>query len=257
MTTATEASARITSSTAACRVPPRFEFQRDSFAFANELVWEYRFDAASGKTTTARRVPKPDYTHHCFVLARAARQFLYHSRFDKNLLPCDDDRIYGKKIREVVSRNPRTPCAAGEEVIFPGYASLHEFSQAREAILKAECGGAWQSYVLRSHWRMIFPISRAHQIRTAESLMTAIGQGIAPVVHLVCFPRLTINHGVLLFSAEETAAGFRFQAYDPNYPGAPAPLTFDRAANTFSFPGNHYWIGGRLDVIEIFRNWLL
>ena len=27
----------------------RFEFARDSFAFANELVWEYQMDVATGK----------------------------------------------------------------------------------------------------------------------------------------------------------------------------------------------------------------
>lgn len=238
------------------RVPRRFEFQRDSFAFANELVWEYRFGDA-GKTTFTRREPKPDYTHHCFVLTRATRQFFYHAHFDKNLSPCEDEQIYRRKIREVVSRTPRTPCAPGGAVIFPGYANLHEFSKAREAILKAECGGAWQSYVLRSHWRMIFPITRTHQIRTAESLTAALGRGHSPVVHLVNFPRLSINHGVLLFGAEETDDGICFQAYDPNYPRTPAPLTYDRAVRCFFYPRNHYWVGGRLDVIEIFRSWLI
>lgn len=239
------------------RVPRRFEFQRDSFAFANELVWEYRFDDAGGKTTFTRREPKPDYTHHCFVLTRATRQFFYHARFDKNLAPCEDEQIYRRRIREVVLRTPRTPCRPGEEVIFPGYANLHEFSQARAPLLKAECGGAWRSYVLRSHWRMIFPITRTHQVRTAESLLAAIGRGHSPVVHLVRFPHLSINHGVLLFDAEATGDGIRFQAYDPNYPRTPALLTYDRAARWFFYPRNHYWVGGRLDVIEIFRSWLI
>ena len=257
MTTAAE----LPTQSAACApvpgVPRRFEFQRDSFAFANELVWEYRFDAASGKTTFTRREPKPDYTHHCFVLARAARQFLYHARFDKHLAPCEDDGIYRRKIREVVSRNPRTPCAAGDKVVFPGYANLYEFSQAREAMLKSTCGGAWQSYVMRSHWRMIFPISRTHQVRTAENLATAVAAGNSPVVHLVNFPRLSINHGVLLFGAQQTDETIRFLANDPNYHRTPALLTFDCAARCFFFPGNHYWVGGRLDVIEIFRSWLI
>lgn len=64
---------------ASCGLPRRFEFARDSFAFANELVWEYRFDAVTGKTTFSQRVPPPNYAHRCFVLARSARQFLYLS----------------------------------------------------------------------------------------------------------------------------------------------------------------------------------
>src|SRR5208283_3050391 len=35
----------------------RFEFARDTFAFANELVWEYQLDAATGKRTFGRRNP--------------------------------------------------------------------------------------------------------------------------------------------------------------------------------------------------------
>src|SRR5262249_7317658 len=137
--------------------PRRFEFARDSFAFANELIWEYRFDAATGKTTFAKRTPKPDYAHRCFVLTRAARQFLYHARFDASL-PAVDAEAYRPFVRAVVSRNPRKPCTAAEQILFPGYACLRGFSAAHEALLKAECGGAWRSYVLRSHWRMICPI---------------------------------------------------------------------------------------------------
>ena len=80
---------------------------------------------------------------------------------------------------------------------------------------------------------MVFPISRAHQTRTAESLAGALKQNLSPIVHLVKFPSLTINHGMILFSASETGRGFDFQAYDPNNPEQPAQLTFDRASRTF------------------------
>ena len=51
----------------------RLDFDRDTLAFANELVWEYHFDEATGATTTRRRVPPPDYALRCFVLVRAVR----------------------------------------------------------------------------------------------------------------------------------------------------------------------------------------
>jgi len=238
------------------RVPRRFEFARDSFAFANELHWEYQFDAATGKTTFTQREPKPEYAHRCFVLTRAARQFLYHARFDKTR-PAPDDVTCRRLVREVVARDPRTPCPAGAQVVIPGYPSLREYSRTREALLKAECGGAWRSYVLRSHWRMVFPIFRAHQLRTAVRLVAEIRRGGSPIIHLVRFPRLSINHGMVLFDAHETATGFHFQAYDPNDPEKPTRLSFDRTTRTFSLPANRYWAGGRLDVIEIYRGWLL
>jgi hypothetical protein len=78
-------------------------------------------------------------------------------------------------------------------------------SRSREAILKDECGGAWRSCVLRSHWRMIFPISRAHQIRTAEKLFAAMNEGVAPAVHLVRFPHLILAFSSAMMTSFDSA----------------------------------------------------
>lgn len=236
--------------------PRRFEFARDTFAFANETYWEYHFDTASGKTRFSKREPKPTYAHRCFVLTRAARQFLYHARFEA-AKPAADDSACRRLIDRVVTRPPRRACAPGEQIVIPGYASLREFSAARAALLKAGCGGAWRSYVVRSHWRMVFPISRAHQAATAESLNAAVRQNIPPIIHLVKFPALTINHSMILFHATAGGEGIDFEGYDPNNPKDPATLAFDRKSGTFSLPANHYWAGGALDVIEIYRSWLM
>lgn len=235
--------------------PRRFEFERDSFAFANELLWEYRFDPSTGKTTFTRRNPKPAYAHRCFVLTRAARQFLYHARFDPNQ-PAGADATYRRLVREIVSRNPRQPCEPNREIVIPGYTSLRQFSQAHERLLKSECGGAWRSYVLRSHWRMVFPILRRHQTRTAERLADAVRGGFSPIIHLVRFPKLSINHGMVVFGVTETADGFSFEAYDPNDPEKPTWLVFNADARNFLLPANRYWAGGRVDLIEIYRSWL-
>lgn len=104
---------------------------------------------------------------------------------------------------------------------------------------------------------MVFPIARAHQTRTAARLVTALEKNISPIIHLVKFPSLTINHGMVLFDAVATRNGVEFSAYDPNSPWQPVNLTFDRAGKTFSLPPNRYWPGGELNVIEIYRNWLM
>jgi len=236
--------------------PRRFEFGRDTFSFANQLIWGYTFDDVSGKTLFSRRDPPGTYTHHCFVLVRASRQFFYHARFDESGSPPDREACR-RLIRRVVARDPRQPCEPGQEIVIPGYKGLRDFSTAQEAVLKQECGGAWQSYVMRSHWRMIFPISRIHQERTAASLISAVREKGPPIVHVVRFPALTINHGVVIFSAAETESGVQFEVYDPNYPEKPALMMFDRAARTFTFPRNSYWIGGRLNVIEIYKGWFI
>ena len=236
------------------RAPRHFVFARDNFAFANELHWAYSFDAITGRTTFAKRDPKPDYALRCFVLTSAARKFLFHATFDTTKSKVSDD-VYRTLIRAVLTRSPRHPSES--QICFPGYENLRQFSLDHEQLLKAECGGAWRSYILRSHWRMVFPISRAHQARTAEQLVNTLQTKGTAVVHLVCFPKLTINHGMILYDVKAQSDGFVFDAYDPNDPAKPASVLFNSATRMFQLPANSYWAGGDLDVIEIYRNWFM
>jgi hypothetical protein len=135
----------------------RFSFERDTFTFANELYWEYRFDPATGATTTITNNPPPTYAHRCFVMVRSARQFFYHARFEPTA-PRAEEAVCRRLIGEVVSRSPRRLSAEAERVIIPGYDCLRAFSAANASLLKAVCGKAWESYFVRSHWRMVFPI---------------------------------------------------------------------------------------------------
>jgi hypothetical protein len=236
--------------------PRRFVFESDSFAFANELLWEYRLSPESGKMKFSPRSPKPDYAHRCFVLVRAARQFLYHARFEAQA-KIAEDAMYRRLVHKTVSRNPRRAAKPEDQIVIPGFACLREFSALRPQLLKKECGGAWRSYVLRSHWRMVFPITRDHQQKTAASLAGALREGFSPIVHLVQFPAVTINHGMILFDVADTESGWAFSAYDPNDPRQPAAIMFDKAARQFSLPANAYWAGGPLNIIEIFASWFL
>jgi hypothetical protein len=233
-----------------------FCFERDTFAYAHELVWEYRLDPATGAMRTFRANPPPAYYHRCFVMARTARQFFYHARFEPGL-PAAGEEICRRFIRQVVSRNPRRGSAAPEErVVAPGYEGLRAFSRAHERLLKAECGGAWQSYFLRSHWRMVFPVWGRHQEQTAQRLARSLREGRVPIVHLFRFPRITINHGLVLYGLAESEREIRFEAYDPNIPARPVALNYDRALRAFRFPAACYWAGGVVSVIEIFRGGL-
>jgi len=74
-------------------------------------------------------------------------------------------------------------------------------------------------------------------------------------VHLLRWPSLAINHGMVVFAGARTRAGVAFRAYDPNDPERPALLTYDRERRAFSLPANRYWRGGELNVFEIFRRW--
>ena len=234
---------------------PRFQFERDTFAYANELVWEYRLNPEAGTMTTLRNNPPPAYAHRCFVMVRCVRQFLYHARFDA-ALPVADAQAYRRRIREVVSRSPRRPSPEAERIVIPGYDDLRSFSEAQEELLKAECGGAWQSYFVRSHWRMVFPVLRWHQERTARRLIRRLATQTPAIIHVFRFPRVTINHGLVLYDLADTRSTLRFAAYDPNVPEHPAELSYHRADRTFVLPRNHYWPGGRVEVVEIYRGLL-
>jgi hypothetical protein len=229
-----------------------FDFEKDTFAYANELVWEYHFDDR-GKWISQPRKPKPEYSHHCFVVARSARQFFQYATFAP-AQPVADAKTYRRLVHRVMSIDPRKDIPDTEKVVIPGYADLQAFSRAQPTLLKSECGGAWQSYFQRGHWRMMMPFSRSHQQRTASQLMADIKNNLPPVVHLVRFPQLTINHAVMLFGATETEKEIQFSVYDPNNPKVPALLTYDRASRTFYFKFNDYFPGGRVDVYEIYRS---
>jgi len=230
-----------------------FDFDRDTFSYANELVWEYYFDE-NGKWTHRERLPKPDYTHRCFVVARSAKQFFVNARFDTNQ-PVADAETYRHLVREVQSVSARKELPEDRKIVIPGYAGLREFSRSQEAVLKAECGGFWQSYLQRGHWRMILPFSRSGQEKMAERLRESVGKNRPAVVHVVAFPSLRINHAVVVFDVAETETALQFATYDPNAPEKPVTLTFDRASRTFTLPTNLYFPGGELDVYEIYSSW--
>lgn len=232
-----------------------FEFGRDNFAYANELQWIYEPDPTTGKMKTRPRIPEPKYHQYCFVMSRAARQFYDFARFEPKE-PKADEEAYRHLIKEVLSRSPRSNPARRDLVIIPGYADLFDFSRDYESELKDLCGGWWQSYVQRGHWRMVFPFSDAHQAETAARLRNELEKGIAPVVHLVLFPEQTINHGVVVYQEKDVPEGMNFLCYDPNDPSAPLTLTYQKEDSRFHTPQSNYFIGGEVDVYEVYRNWL-
>lgn len=226
----------------------QFNFQTDTFAYANELTWTYSFNT-NGQWTAHKRTPKPDYALHCFPVVHAARQFHEHAHFDP-AEPKADDKTYWHLIRKIVHAG-----SSSEPIVIPGYANLREFSASHETLLKAECGGAWRSYLQRGNWRMVFPFSRKHQERMANQFVDALRADRLPIAHIVCFPKQTINHAVLIFDVEKSEQEIRFTSYDPNNSQMPVTLTFSRTNNTFYFPQSNYFMGGPVDVYEIYYKW--
>src|SRR5262245_452223 len=175
----------------------QFDFSKDTFAYANELVWEYGFNT-NGEWATHRRDPPPEYSLHCFVVARSAFQFFENTRFDPQK-PQADEATYRKLVRRVIGTSPRKQIEPEDVIVIPGYPDLRSFSKDHTKLLKAECGGAWQSYFQRGNWRMIFPFTRHQQLGMAERIKDRVKTGQLALIHLVRFPQLTINHTVLIY----------------------------------------------------------
>ena len=230
-----------------------FDFERDTFAFPHELVWKYHFDA-DGKMTVSRSDPPPTYYHRCFVMSRATRQFFYHARFEPDS-PLADAQTYQKLIRKIVARSVRQRCAESERIIIPGFNGLRALSKAHESLLKASCGAPWESYFLRSHWRMIFPVPMWYRKMMVKKLKASLPKRGLTIVHLFRFPHITINHGIVLYGFNETEQAIEFEAYDPNIPEHPVKLIYEKGTHQFTFAANRYWGGGPLKVMEIYCDW--
>lgn len=229
-----------------------FNFPADSFSFNNDLVWEYHFDRETGAIRTTSVEPKPDYTHHCFVVARSARQFFQFAKFDASRPPLTDD-AYRRLIEAVVMHDPSETSNA-DRITIPGFSNLRSFSKSKETLLKQVMGSAAMSFLQRGNWRMVFPFWRDHQEETAQNLLAEVRVMRPPVVHLVTFPHETINHAVLIYDAEEKSKEIRFKAYDPNNKDQSLVLTYDRATKTFYFPPSAYFMGGHVDVYEVYSS---
>ncbi len=229
-----------------------FSFDRDTTAYANELKSEYYFDP-DGKWRGHKRKPTPDYTLHCFVVARTVRQFFLHAEFNASQ-PKVSDEEYRKRVHDVLHRSSIGASPLAERVSIPGFADLREFSKDYEKLLKKESGGAWHSYFQRGHWRMLLPFSAKGQEKMAMTLAEKIKNNGAPIVHLVRFPQLTINHATILYAVTETPEAIRFSMYDPNVATRPTTLTFDRKTKHFTMPSNAYFPGGKVNVYQVYKS---
>lgn len=197
------------------------DFGRDTFAFPNESLTKNR--------------GKPDlYANYCFVMVRAVTQFQRFARFEPTL-PRLDTAAYEDRIRQVVAHPPwHEPLPADARVVIPGYASLRDLSREEEAAVKAGLGGKFWTMVHWTNWRVVFPMTGAHQEGVASLVVEEI-RAHRPVQLLVTnFPTWELNHTVLAYDYRVVAAGdVDFVVYDPNDPYVPGIITFDRAARRF------------------------
>jgi hypothetical protein len=204
--------------------PPAIRFGVDTFAFANENRTIYR--------------GKPDlYPNWCFVMAGAVNQFQRFARFDPSA-PRVAPAEYTARVRRITARSPwREALLPAERIVIPGYASLNEFSRAEERAVKAGLGdltARFLSWIHWTNWRVVYPMPPAHQEGVARETLAELHAG-RPVQWLITnLPTIELNHTVIVYTYRDAGPHVDFIVYDPNDPGVPGTIRFDRQSRRFA-----------------------
>jgi hypothetical protein len=198
-----------------------FSFARDTFAFPNEI--------------RARHPGVDDlYANHCFVLARAVRQFLRAARFDPTS-PRLTGAEYAERVRRVSAVPPwGPPLPRDDRVVIPGYPGLRAFTAAEEPAVKAGLGGRFWTLVHWTNWRVTRPVTGGHQEAVAAEIVAELRDERLVQLLVTNWPKPELNHTVVAFAWRSHAQGIDLDVWDPNDPGAPGTITFDRVRRLFS-----------------------
>lgn len=230
-----------------------FDFEADTFAFANETHWEY--DEQGRPQPGVRRQEMPSYTRRCFIMVRAAQQFHRMARFDPTA-PALDRCELRQRVRRIVRTGAWRPSRAPEDrVVIPGFDNLRQFSNSEGRLLQEEMGGGLITYARIANWRVAMPFPRRSQQETAEWLMQRLDEGEVAAVMMT--RRLArINHAVIVYEYRVEKDRIRFRCYDPNNTEASVDLLYDPKERTFSWPATDYFGGGAVNLFPIYRSCL-
>ena len=236
----------------AAPVPRPFRYETDTFAFANETVWNY-VNGSVQSDSTRGAAHKRDYTRRCFVVTRAAVQFWKFARFEPKAAPLPRGRL-ADRIREVTERSVwLPPLPRAQRIVFPGYASLHEISAADPSVFQANLGLGWPVYFRAGNMPIVAPVYRETEASLNSEILRDLHLDYPTIVWLYNFPSLNINHVVVVIAGRRDQGRYRYQVYDPNYTDGPKKLDYDVATRTFSYQPTFYFKGGAVDARAIYR----
>jgi len=214
------------SATSARTVEPEFRFDRDTFAFQNATVLKYHDGIAFFPAKSEASDPANSYTRRCFVMTRTAMQF--------------------RKF-EVLPENQR--------IVFPGYSNLREISNARTQVFENNIGSGFMSYFRPSNIRMVFLESTGYQEKTHQNLDAALARGDTFVAFLTTYPKMSINHAVLVYGRKKSRPRDELEhylVYDPNHAETPRELTWSPRERAFAYQKDIDFIGGFVRVYQAY-----
>ena len=234
-----------------------FRFDRDTVGFANATVFEYR---EGHPYLRQRKKGEPKrYTRRCFVLCRTTMQFQKFARFDPHAAPLDDNAL-AARIRNVSRRAAwGKPLPADQRILFPGYADLRAMSEARREVVRANIGLGWPTYFRLGNARMLFQHTPDFHKEADANLNAVLARGELFVGFLTTYPRISINHAVVVYKrkpASQNGGIDRYLVYDPNHPESPRELTWSSRDGAFAYQKDWDFIGGFVRVYQIYGKWL-
>jgi hypothetical protein len=234
-----------------------FRFDRDTFAFQNATVLKYYHGIAFLRLKGDE--PPGSYTRRCFIMTRTVMQFRKFARFDPQGIPLNDQEL-AARVRAVARRGPwREALPENERIVFPGYANLRQMSKARTQVLQENIGSGFITYFRPSNIRMVFQQSRGYQGKTHANLDAALSRGDLFVAFLTTYPKLSINHAVLVYGRKKNHSRDELEhyfVYDPNHAEAPRELTWSPHERAFAYQKDIDFVGGFVRVYQAYGNWL-
>jgi hypothetical protein len=232
---------------------PEFSFDCDTFAFQNATVLKYQDGIAFFRPSSQGSDPANGYTRRCFVMTRTAMQFRKFARFNPHGVALDDQEL-AKRIRAVARRGPWLEALPeNQRIVFPGYSNLREISKARTQVFEDNIGSGFMSYFRPSNLRMVFLESKGYQEKTHQNLDAALARGDMFVAFLTTYPKMSINHAVLIYGRKKSHSGDELEhyfVYDPNHAEAPRELTWSPRERAFAYQKDIDFIGGFVRVYQ-------
>ena len=226
-----------------------FNFQTDTFAFANQTYFDYKPVSDTEIKISRRRGYLADYSRHCFQLCRAVLQFHQFAEFRPDLLKVSELE-YQKLVRRL-SKIPVWSSGPREKVVVPGYPDLHSFSSEHSLMLEKNLGVWWPSFWRIGNWRIVLPVPRSGQERVANWLRSELDAGRIRAVYITRFK--PINHCLIPYHyAPESNGDLVFDVYDANQPGKLVRLTYRASARSFYLDKTWYYSRGLINVLRLY-----
>jgi hypothetical protein len=116
-------------------------------------------------------------------------------------------------------------------------------------------GSGFATYFRPANARMFFQHNREYQEKTHANLDTALKRDDLFVAYLSTFPKLEINHTILIFGRKPGRSKddlVRYLAYDPNHPEAPRELAWSPRESAFVYQKDIDFVGGFVRVYQCY-----